>query len=119
MRKMMILRVPISHERITQMRTTIDADCILANLLLFREAVTLGQLNDVRVKIEQRFPDVYVDVTQECLVWAANEYPEMFALSYGMVRKVKPWTRDYVEEFFNWRIPAEIRAGVLEALASS
>ena len=45
-----------------------------------------------------------------------KERPEMFMLADTTIRRRREWTRDYVEEFFNWRIPSEVRATVLEAL---
>ncbi|MFC1643168.1 hypothetical protein ACFL5O_10880 [Myxococcota bacterium] len=98
------------------MCTVIDADCILANLLQSRDEVTVRDLNQIRMKIERRVPSVYVDVTKDCLVWATNQRPEMFSLADHTIRRRKQWTRGYVDEFFNWRIPFEVRETVLEAL---
>jgi hypothetical protein len=98
------------------MCTVIDADCILANLLQSREAVTVRELNEVRTNIERHVPSVYVDVTKNCVVWVVNQRPEMFNWTDQSIRRRKEWPQSFVEEFFNWRIPAEIRAGVLEIL---
>jgi hypothetical protein len=100
------------------MCTVIDADCILANLLQSREEVSLRDLNEVRSRIERQVPGLYVDVTKDCLVWAMKERPEMFVLAESTVQRRREWTRGYVDEFFNWRIPSEVRATVLEALQS-
>jgi hypothetical protein len=98
------------------MCTVIDADCILANLLQSREEVTLRDLNEVRSKIERQVPGVYVDMTKDCLVWAMKERPEMFMLFDTSIQRRREWTRGYVDEFFNWRIPSEVRATVLDVL---
>jgi len=96
----------------------IDADCILANLLRKHEQVTVRELNRVRAAIERKLSGVYVDVTTNCLVWAANQRPEMFVLDNSAVRRVKQWSQCYVDQFFNYRIPSDIRASVLETLSS-
>lgn len=98
------------------MCTVIDADCILANLLQSREEVTVRELNEVRSNIERLAPSVYVDVTKNCVVWAVNQRPEMFDWTDQVIRRCQEWSQSYVDEFFNWRIPSDIRAGVLQAL---
>jgi hypothetical protein len=98
------------------MCTMIDADCVLANLLQKHEHVTVQDLNRVRVAIEQKISDIYVDVTINCLVWAVNQRPEMFSFENNSIRRMKLWSQDYVDELFNRQIPSEIRSRVLDAL---
>jgi hypothetical protein len=86
----------------------IDADCILANLLQSREVVTIYELNNIRNNIEQAIPRVYVDVTKNCIVWAANQYPNMFKLTDDGIYRCSSWSKNYAEEFFNWRIPVNV-----------
>ena len=86
----------------------IDADCILANLLQSREVVTIYELNNIRNNIERAIHGVYVDVTKNCIVWAANQYPNMFKLTDDGVCRCQEWSKQYVEEFFNWHIPINV-----------
>lgn len=94
----------------------IDADCILANLLQTSEQVTTRDLNRVRTAIEKEVPSVYVDVTRDCIIWAVNRNPDMFSSRDNVIKRMKKWTEEYVDETFNWRIPENIRKIVLKKL---
>ena len=98
------------------MLTVIDADCILANLLQKYEQVTTLDLNRIRTAIENRIPSVYVDVTGDGIVWAVNQRPDMFSIQDNIIKRMKQWSENIVEETFNWRIPIEIRQSVLSVL---
>lgn len=98
------------------MLTTIDADCILANLLQSRSEVTLRKLNSVRIDIQAQVPSVYVDVSKNCVIWSIHQRPDMFDWTDQSIRRCSEWSKSFVDEFFNWRIPAEIRASVLAIL---
>jgi hypothetical protein len=98
------------------MYTIIDAECILANLLQRYEKVTVGDLNRTRATIEKAVTSVYVDVTKNSLIRAINRRPEMFVWEEDVFRRLKEWPVSEVEEFFNWRIPADIRLSVLKVI---
>ena len=98
------------------MRTVIDADCILANLLQKHEQITTRDLNRIRTAIEKNVPSVYVDVTGDCIVWAVNRSPDMFSIHDNVIKRMKRWSESDVEEAFNWRIPSKVRQSVLKIL---
>ena len=95
----------------------IDADVILANILINYDKISLLDLNKLKKLIEIR-NNIYVDITTNSIIYALNSKPEMFK-STDQIRtifRVKIWTKSYINEFFNWRIPSNIRKDVLEVI---
>ena len=58
----------------------INANVILANLLQKKKFVSIRDLNDIRSRIEQSIPDIYVDVTRDNIIFTVNEHADMFKL---------------------------------------
>jgi len=98
------------------MYKTIEAECILANLLHKYQQIRIRDLNRARAEIEKAVSSVYVDVTKNSLIRAVNRRPEMFEWEDHVFRRRKEWPAAEVEESFNWQIPANIRQKVLQVL---
>ncbi len=72
----------------------INANVILANLLQKKKSVSIRDLNDIRSRIEQNIPDVYVDVTRDNIIFAVNEHADMFRLlSDGTIEARTEWSQ--------------------------
>ena len=52
----------------------IDSDCIIANMLLTREYVTIYDLNMIKKEIVHKFSDIYVDITKNSIISFVNMY---------------------------------------------
>jgi hypothetical protein len=97
------------------MTLTIETECVLANALAGEHStVTIRELNDIRNRLRKQLHDVYVDLSRDALIGAANRRPDLFWWDDNTVgRTSKPKkTLDpaYAEEYVNWRIPATIRS---------
>lgn len=98
--------------------TTIEADVVIANLLLDREVVGPWDLNEARSRVEGSYPDTFVEVDRGAVTWAYHNNRDLWDLRGGRVTRKRPLTEGYVREFFNFRIPEEVRDGVVASIRS-
>ena len=94
----------------------VDADVVLANMLLYRELVTVRQLNEARGKIEKRFHNCYVDITRDNIVWTMNNCTDMFELRDDTVTRKRTWSKEFVNEYYNWRVHESVREEIVNIL---
>jgi hypothetical protein len=102
------------------MCTVINADCVLANALCGnRREVSIRDLNAILMRLETIFSDVHVDISMETILWAVDQRPDMFGWREDIVRRVDDsdsrFSRDYVDHYFNWRIPETMRTQFVES----
>lgn len=96
------------------MCTTVNADCVLANALASgRTSLSLRELNSIRTELQQCFSDVYFNLSLDSILWAVTERPDMFGWQDDEVKRAEKsdarFRPEYVDSYFNWRIPARIR----------
>jgi hypothetical protein len=61
------------------MTLTIETECVLANALAGEHStVTIRELNDIRNRLRKQLHDVYVDLSRDALIGAANRRPDLF-----------------------------------------
>lgn len=105
------------------MCTIIEADCILANLFASGnfDAIAICDLKEARAAVEKRIDGIFVDVSLQAVLEAVDVWPDMF--EWNNRRVVRPagsdeklFSRSYVDDLFNWRIPLKQRTIVLSAL---
>ena len=96
----------------------IDADCIIANMLLTREHITICDLNKVKKKIMHKFPNIYVDITKNSIIPFVNMYNLSWEDDVIKHKEGKYWTKEYVDDCFSWNIPEDIRDDFLKILRS-
>jgi hypothetical protein len=90
------------------MLKTIDTECIIANLLLYNEKITIRDLNNIRQSLEKASDyNIYVDVTSNSVVWATNQYYNLFEFKNDIFLKKKKLTKDLVNNYFNYLVPAD------------
>jgi len=94
----------------------IDADCVLANMFAYggMDQVTIRDLNLFRERVESRVDNVFVDVCGDTICMAVDQRPDMFSWGDESVRRVtgaepRLFTQEYVDSYFNWRIPEDCR----------
>ena len=85
---------------------------------MLQESITIADLNNLRKEIELKLPNTYVDITKNCLIWAENHYPELFFWDVDncIIHRRKQWSKDNVEQEFNWRITKDIKETMLDLL---
>jgi hypothetical protein len=95
--------------------TTIDPEVVLANLLLKNNSVSMKQLNELRVKIENKF-NVYLDVSSNSLIGAVEYYPKLFQWNDETIIRKSDFDEQYVDNLINWKIPEEIRKFIVNSI---
>ena len=100
------------------MYKTIEADCILANLLHKYPQISIRDLNRAQAAINKEIGSIYVDVTKNALIRAVNRWPDMFEWNDNMFRRLRELPASEVDETFNWRIPADVRCEIFKILDS-
>ncbi len=99
----------------------IDADCVLANMFaLGREEVTVRELNLFRERVEKAVANIFIDVSGDTICLAVDQHPDMFEWCDEIIKRVNKsndqlFRREYVDKYFNWRIPAEARGAFWDA----
>ena len=101
----------------------INTQFILANLLLqSRRQASIPRLKKLRRKIENRIPSVFVDITMNSLCATVERHPDMFRwVAEDTIARApsadKFFSKRYVKESINWRVPARLRRECLAAVA--
>lgn len=96
----------------------IDSRQVLANALKAKGQITVGELNSLAKRIQERIPSVSVDVSHYSLSAALEDYSMMFERqdSITIVRTPSSdkWFEDsYLQVFFNQEVPQDIRTEYL------
>jgi len=92
----------------------ISADIVLVNALLFKKRVTIAEIKDLKRKLEDNIPNLYVDVSMGALIWAVQDSrPDIFewpsASDFIRKREGFKLTKSYVNRYYNWRVTAKYR----------
>ena len=96
---------------------TIDADVILANMFTRGwYEITFKDLDSIKQKIEEEFPDIHVDVSRNNVIRVTNESPDFYFI---IDEKVLTYSlgllaHSFVKHHFNWRIPEHARERVVQ-----
>ena len=96
----------------------IDSRQLLANALRTKEQITVGELNSLARRIQERIPSVSVNVSHFSLSAALEDYSAMFErqdpITIVKTESSEKWFEDsYVDVFFNQGVPQDIRAEYL------
>jgi hypothetical protein len=97
----------------------IDSRQVLANALRTRGQITVGELNSLAIRIQERIPSVSVDVSHYSLSAALEDYSMMFerqdSITIGRTPSSEKWFEDsYLQVFFVEEIPQDIRMKYLD-----
>jgi len=101
----------------------IGPEFVLANLLMHgHRSVSIHRLKELRRKIENQIPSVFVDVTTDSLCATIECRSDMFQwVSEDKIERAPKATRffstRYVNASINWRVPDRIRTDCLSILA--
>lgn len=101
----------------------INTEFVLANMLITtRGSVSIRTLKKVRQEIERKVPSVFVDVTSDSITTVVESRPEMFRWADDEVDRApnadKFFSKQYVNDHINWRVPKNIRSNCLNIIAS-
>ena len=116
----------LNQQRGSGMCYEIGAEVVLANV--FRQhgidKVAISTLKDLREKIENGFPALYVDITKYSISSAISFYPDLFMWKGGSIARVESSENllgddDYVLDCFNRQIPDSFRDGFIELIKHS
>ena len=95
---------------------TINADVVLANILIDRESVSLAALHDIVNKIYKKTKGLYLDCCMSTILWAVNDQrPDLFEWVYGTINRRQELEEKYVHTMFNWRVPKGMRNAFMGA----
>ena len=88
----------------------INADVILSNLFATgMELVTIRDLNATKDALAEKFPNLYVDVSDGSICMAIDQRPDLFIWLEDAIYPKKKFTSEYVDKYFNWRVPEKDR----------
>lgn len=99
--------------------TVIDADIIIAHMLLWRERIGVRDLNRVRKNFDERKYDAYLDATSDGCVAACNHNPSLFGWTEpfsNVIARGHMFNEHNVSDLFTWRIPEAAREPFLRAV---
>jgi hypothetical protein len=92
----------------------IDSEVILVNVLKKKDKCSFSELINYKLELENRFPNIYVDVTRRSVLSSINSLPQVFYWNENVIRKAEHSEEFYTDEFveyFNSKIDdIEIRA---------
>ena len=100
--------------------TTIDADLIIAGLIVFGKltAVVPRDLNLVREKIESQIPELFIDVSSGSICMGCDHRPDMFKWENDVIspnqHSEEFFTEEYFNKYFLWRLRPEWRSVIIE-----
>ena len=97
----------------------IEPDVILANLFLAgKERVTPRDLTQIRSKIEAVKGGIFIEISMKSIYNVVDQRPDMFVWDGDCVRRAANsdlFTDEYVDEYFNYKIPKDLINIVREA----
>ncbi len=101
----------------------INTQFILANFLLHpRRRASIPRLKKLRRRIENSIPSVFVDITMNSLCATVERRPDMFRwVAEDTIERAPSsdeyFSKHYVDESINWRVPSRLRNKCLKVLA--
>ena len=87
---------------------------ILANYLLHHATgcMTIPKLRELQAVIEQKYPDVFVDISLQSLTSAVEDYPQMFSWEDAGISRAEDSAEYFDEERIRWQFNTRLPRGV-------
>ena len=100
----------------------IESDNFLANLFntCHVKRISINRLKQFRIIVENKLPNVYIDITPHSLERAVELFPNMFQWEGKFLIK-KEGNADFftdanLQSKFNWRLPEQISERYIETI---
>lgn len=104
------------------MCTIIEADYLLAAVLMTTNSVSFQVLSDLRSKLESEMPEVVVDLSSPTFDWALEHYPEIFQRKGNQLVRATDADQYLSSRYFNCEfassVPADVHEKVVQIIES-